>query len=206
VVHSGGFVGDQRREATWAFSAGAGSVAFDERGGNHALIRRSEWVETDNGFGVRFDGDGHVSVPSSGTLDGSDGFDFAGQFRTEPGLDYDSEFDTPRRILAKAARGAFDARSGYQLFLAGGRIRGVVGDGDRTAHVSGPRLDDGDWHTIRLRWDDALELQVDGERVDTNRFDGDPGNEYDLTVAATSDDHRRFVGTVRRVEFSTPDS
>jgi dolichyl-diphosphooligosaccharide--protein glycosyltransferase len=162
-----------RSGATWAFENGSGRVAYETRGGHHAQIDRGRLRVGDGTGVVDLSPDGSVNAANVTLgVESTDQFRLTARFRTNESLLYRNGTRFPR-IALHGEQTAFRKTDGYQLSIVDGRLRGYVGDGDRVVSLSGPSVDDAEWHTAALVWDGSrVLLVVDRRVVDTATWRG----------------------------------
>jgi len=199
-VSNGSIAGEKGPNATWLLDAGRGQVAFDSRGGNHALVEGGDWRPTADGYSLALDG-GYVEVPAEGGINGTDGFMLSVRFKTRSDVDYVDDNAFPR-IVARAKASGYRDTDGYQIAMSEGRLLGAVGNGTTATRVWGGDVTDGEWHQVTLTWNGSrVRLYVDGELADTGRFEGSPASDVPLTFGASADKEQRFVGSIDRVYY-----
>lgn len=199
TVQNGTFTGAPDGQAHWSLNASRGDVAFDVTGGNHGRIEGADWTDS----GLSFDGDDKVQVSSGKDLSPEGNFTLSVTFRTYSRTDYVDNVSFPR-IAGTAPPSRFINSSGYVIALRRGNILAALGDGEDGAIVQGPRVDDGEWHTVRLvREGMTIRLILDGKVVGRTQYDGKITDQEAFVIGATVSDRRGFIGSVQNVKLST---
>jgi dolichyl-diphosphooligosaccharide--protein glycosyltransferase len=213
-VQGGRFVGPSPSPsdatAVWRFAEGSPDpttgreplpVAVDATGASHG---RLVGTATRSGAGadgvLRLDGEGVVVVPGDPLADAAAGR-VTVTFRTEGPL---GQTDRPRLVAAGDTR-TYPTTAGYVVGLDGGQLVAAVGDGDDTAVLRGPPLDDGAWHTVSLEWDgETVRLVADGAVVASRAWSGGVVGDGEVVIGANYLGNRGFIGEIDEVRLARP--
>jgi len=200
AIENGSFVGptsEQTGTSHWPLNASSGEVTFDVTGGNHGWIDGATWTDE----GLRFDGNDVVTVPNATDLGTDDSFSLSVTFRTDNGTDYVNDVQWPR-LIGTAAPSTFSNTSGVQIALTNGNILAALGNGERTATLSGPRVDDGQVHTVTLVRDgENVQLRLDGEVVSERTYTGTVEATDKASLGSISTGSQGFVGEIQSVKY-----
>jgi dolichyl-diphosphooligosaccharide--protein glycosyltransferase len=199
AVQNGTFTETPDRQAYWPLNASRGNVAFDVTSGNHGQIEGATWTNS----GLSFDGDDKVRVSSGEELSTRDNFTLSVTFRTDGEADYVDNVVFPR-IAGTAPASRFSNSSGYVIAMRRGHILVALGDGKDGAVIQGPRIDDGEWHTVQLvREGTIVRLVLDGETIRETQYSRALTVQETFAIGATTDAKRGFVGDIKNVTVST---
>ncbi len=173
------FLGDSG--AYWPFDV-AKDTAYDVRSGNHMTASGAKWVEGRNGRAVELNETGRLRADHSPSLDTNRSVTVSTWFRTNESVDYRNDVKYPR-IALKGEVTPFRETDGYQIAMSRGTLIGVLGNGTDTARLTGPNVDDGEWHHAALTWNGTTTtLYVDGEVVDRTDWTGTISNDDSFVV------------------------
>jgi dolichyl-diphosphooligosaccharide--protein glycosyltransferase len=198
AVRNGTFTGTSDSQGHWPLNASRGNVAFDVTGGNHGQVEGAKWTNS----GLSFDGDDKVRVPSGEELSPEGDFTLTVTFRTDSRTDYVDDVSFPR-IAGTAPSSRFINSSGYVIALRRGHVLAALGDGKNGSFVQGPRVDDGEWHTVQLFREGAtVRLVLDGQVVRTTQYSGIVTSQDTFAIGSTASGSRGYVGNVRNVTVS----
>ncbi|WP_459191146.1 LamG-like jellyroll fold domain-containing protein [Halosimplex sp. J119] len=205
-VRAGLVANERTMPAYWRLDEGHGNYIFDNKGGNHGLVVKGEWISSNQDQVFRSTSENYAHIPHHDVISGQGGFDLSVQVRTDPDTDY-MEGTPFARLISKANSSSFGKTEGYQICLNRGRVLGALGDGDSSVSVmSGPDITDGNWHTLRMTWDgNTCRLSVDNSIVDSGSFGGPISTDVPLTFGATSDLNHFFVGELKNVRLRPVD-
>jgi dolichyl-diphosphooligosaccharide--protein glycosyltransferase len=201
TVQTGSFPQSTASTAHWPLNASRGTIAFDTVGGHHGRIHGAQW--NGDGTGLVFDGDDSVRIEQATALNGSAAVSLSVTFKTDNGTNYVDENPFPR--LASTAPGSsYRNTTGYQLALSRGNILAALGNGDNTARLAGPRVDDGRVHTATLEWTGTTaRLFVDGTQVAETPYSGPLTPQSVVSLGSTTGGNSGFVGQIRSVSLNT---
>ncbi|MFC6952965.1 STT3 domain-containing protein [Halorubellus litoreus] len=186
--------------AVWAFENGTGDVAYETENGNHGVLRGGTWTTTDaSGTGISLRPSQTVQAPNATVgVDTAESFALTVEFKTNASTDYENDIKYPRLALHGPVT-SYRETDGYQLAMAEGRLVAAIGDGEDAVVLTGPRVDDQQFHDATLRRDgEAVELLLDGDVVDTATWRGSLDVDGDAFTIG-----RGFHGTMTAVSVDT---
>lgn len=144
--------------AHWKMDEGAGETLTDETGQYRGKIERAEWVAGHSGKGLRFDGDGVVTIKNADSLPATTNYSWMAWIKTTKG----------GTIMARGGAGKQWAPGGRALFLA---------ENDLTFYAAFARLVkaevdiyDDRWHHVAVTvgaqaGQDTITFYVDGKAI-----------------------------------------
>jgi len=144
--------------AHWKMDDGAGKTLTDESGQYRGKIERAEWVAGHSGKGLRFDGDGVVTIKNADSLPATTNYSWTAWIKTTKG----------GTIMARGGAGKQWAPGGRALFLA---------ENDLTFYAAFARLVkaevdiyDDRWHHVAVTvgaqaGQDTITFYVDGKAI-----------------------------------------
>jgi dolichyl-diphosphooligosaccharide--protein glycosyltransferase len=200
-VLEGRTAGMQGPAGHWTFDEGRGRFLFDRTGQNHAVGRRLNWTEGVRNRAVTVSDESRLRVRGTSGLDPTGGFTLSLWVRTQEGVEYRDAGRYPRLVSA-APSSAYRNTSGYQIGLAAGTVVGAIGNGSDATVLTGPAVDDGDWHHVALTWNGTeTRLYVDGRLYGAATTRSTPTRTDRFAFGATTDFQSTFEGSIDEVRF-----
>jgi len=207
------FVGDRAGRAMWRFEAGRGNSTHCRRRAYHGRIDGAEWARTNTETSLAFDpnpsngdyghGEDSVVVDDAGDLTGPDALNLSVRFRTAEGINYNNQTEAPR-LVSTTSYGRLPDTAGFQMSLTGGDLAASIGDGNNSVVLVGPRVDDDQWHRVRLSWNGSrAQLYLDGTIVDTGYFQGTLEEHPQLYIGNSAGGRRGYRGYIDDVRLNT---
>jgi len=144
--------------AHWKMDAGAGETITDEAGRYIGRIERAEWVDGHSGKGLRFDGDGVVTIKNADSLPANTNYSWTAWIKTTKG----------GTILARGGSGKQWAPAGRALFVAADDL--IFYTAWRPSAKTEVDIYDGRWRHVAVTvgaqgGQDTITLYVDGKAI-----------------------------------------
>lgn len=192
--------------AWWKFDESSGSIAIDSVGVNDGTLINGP-IRTAGVVSRAMDFDGvndHVRVPDSSALDvGTGDFSIEAWIRTA---------DSNAMIVSKRVNNGGGNYVGYLFMVNNGRLLVQLADPINSwrnyANLSGPRVDDLQWHHVALTVDRNSSfggrIYLDGVNIftfDPTSRSGSLSNSSSLTIGRTSDSSNYFDGQIDEVSL-----
>ncbi|HVF77411.1 MAG TPA: LamG-like jellyroll fold domain-containing protein [Solirubrobacteraceae bacterium] len=172
--------------ALWHMDETVGSTMFDSAGGHHGTLHSGVQLGQPGfaGLAYRLSGPAHVSVPNSPALQaGSSDITITMRIKTT-GVPSSGDWELIRNGIYETPGGEHK----MELYPSGQASCGFNGSSGYSELTTGPRLDDGVWHTVQcVKTSSSIQVVVDGQVFSRSASIGSIFNTDPITIGTRPD-------------------